>query len=161
MDHIRLRLQQEKRYPVVRSYVKLNNKKEVFNYLLFGGLTTLVNILTYYIFSDIFGVNFKISTTIAWILSVIFAYVTNRKYVFNSKKISIGSLFKEFFSFMFFRLLSYFIDIFSMILMVEVIHVNDLISKIIANVLVVVFNYFASKYVIFRNKSSVKEETDF
>ncbi|WP_416828549.1 GtrA family protein [Ectobacillus polymachus] len=137
----------------------LNRRKEVFNYLLFGGLTTLVNIVTYYLFVKFFHVDYKVATTIAWIVSVLFAYITNKKYVFNSQHSSMTQLFKEFFYFMGFRILSYFIDIFSMILFVGVLHVNDLLSKIIANVVVVVFNYFASKYVIFKHKTQLREKS--
>ncbi|WP_379970347.1 GtrA family protein [Ectobacillus sp. sgz5001026] len=128
----------------------MNRKKEIFNYLLFGGLTTLVNIVTYYLFVTLLHVDYKVATTIAWIVSVLFAYITNKKYVFNSSHSTLGQVFKEFFYFMGFRLLSYFIDIFSMILLVGVMHINDLFAKIVANVIVVVFNYFASKYVIFK-----------
>lgn len=138
----------------------MNRKKEIFNYLLFGGLTTLVNIVTYYLFVTFLHVDYKVATTIAWIVSVLFAYITNKKYVFNSKHSTFAQVFKEFFYFMGFRILSYFIDIFSMILLVEVIHVNDLLAKIIANVIVVVFNYFASKYVIFKHKADVRQKTN-
>ncbi len=113
-------------------------------------MTTLVNIVTYYLFVTLLHVDYKVATTIAWIVSVLFAYITNKKYVFNSSHSTLGQVFKEFFYFMGFRLLSYFIDIFSMILLVGVMHINDLFAKIVANVIVVVFNYFASKYVIFK-----------
>lgn len=137
----------------------MNRKKEVFNYLLFGGLTTLVNIVTYYLFVTLLHVDYKVATTIAWIVSVLFAYITNKKYVFNSKHSTLAQVFKEFFYFMGFRVLSYFIDIFSMILLVGVMHINDLFAKIVANVIVVVFNYFASKYVIFKKKVEPREKS--
>ncbi|MDM5157043.1 GtrA family protein [Bacillus sp. DX1.1] len=136
----------------------MNNKaKELFNYLLFGGLTTLVNIVTYFVCTTLAGMDYKIATTIAWIVSVLFAYITNKKYVFNSQQTSFAHMMKEMFYFMGFRVLSYFIDIFSMIALVEWLSVNDLVSKIIANVIVVVVNYFASKYIIFKKKPDVKE----
>jgi putative flippase GtrA len=137
----------------------LSRKKEIFNYLLFGGLTTLVNIVTYYLFVTLLHVDYKVATTIAWIVSVLFAYITNKKYVFNSSHSTLGQVFKEFFYFMGFRLLSYFIDIFSMILLVGVMHINDLFAKIVANVIVVVFNYFASKYVIFKKNVEPRKKS--
>lgn len=137
----------------------MNRKKEVFNYLLFGGLTTVVNIVTYYLFVTLLHVDYKVATTIAWIVSVLFAYITNKKYVFNSKHSTLTQVFKEFFYFMGFRVLSYFIDIFSMILLVGVMHINDLFAKIAANVIVVVFNYFASKYVIFKKKIEPRKKS--
>ncbi|WP_242223959.1 GtrA family protein [Bacillus cereus group sp. BfR-BA-01380] len=136
----------------------MNSKtKEIFNYLLFGGLTTLVNIVTYFVCATLSGMDFKVATTIAWIVSVLFAYITNKKYVFNSQQTSFSQVMKEFFYFMGFRVLSYFIDLFSMIALVEWLGINDLVSKIIANVIVVVVNYFASKYIIFKKKVEVKQ----
>ena len=61
---------------------------------------------------------------------------------------------KEFLSFTFFRLLSYLMDLGIMILMVEWMNTDDLLAKIVANVFVVIFNYFASKYIIFNKKDS-------
>ena len=54
-------------------------------YLIFGTLTTAVNIVVYYLFSNIIHINYLFSNAVAWFLSVLFAYVTNRKYVFDSK----------------------------------------------------------------------------
>ncbi|MFX3622869.1 MAG: GtrA family protein [Ectobacillus sp.] len=138
----------------------MNRKKEIFNYLLFGGLTTLVNIVTYFVLATMLHVDYKIATTAAWIISVLFAYITNKKYVFNSKQTSMLHVMKEFFYFMGFRILSYFIDILSMVLLIEVLLVNDLVSKVIANIIVVVFNYFASKYVIFRKKADINQDSN-
>ena len=136
----------------------MKNKKEMFNYLLFGGLTTLVNIVTYYIFTDTLNFDYKLSTTIAWVVSVIFAYITNKIYVFNSKQHNFIQVAKEFFSFIFFRVLSYFIDILSMFLLIEFLLIDDLISKIAANVIVVIFNYFVSKLVIFRSDNGKQDK---
>lgn len=126
--------------------------KEIFSYLVFGGLTTLINIVTYYVCADVFHIDYKISTTIAWIISVLFAYVTNKLFVFNSRVRGVNAIMKEFFSFFFFRILSYFLDLLTMILLVEVLAWNDLAAKIIANVLVVIFNYAASKLFIFKKE---------
>lgn len=53
-------------------------------YLIFGTLTTAVNIVVYYLFSNIIQMNYLFSNTMSWFLSVLFVYITNRKYVFNS-----------------------------------------------------------------------------
>lgn len=76
-------------------------KKEMISYLVFGALTTVTNL------SKLFGMDYKLATTIAWAISVLFAYFTNRLYVFNSKETNIIIITKEFFSITFFRLLSY------------------------------------------------------
>lgn len=123
--------------------------KEIINYLVFGILTTLVNIITFWFCEDILSFDYKLATTIAWIISVIFAFITNKLYVFNSKDTTPFLLLKELASFLFFRLLSYFLDIFSMILLIEYLNINSIVAKVIANIFVVVFNYFASKLIIF------------
>ena len=130
----------------------MKRKKEVISYLFFGVLTTLINILSYVVLSKLFEVDYKLATTIAWGISVLVAFITNKVYVFNSKETNIVLVAKEFSSFTFFRLLSYLMDLGVMVLMVEWLKTDDLIAKIVANVFVVIFNYFASKYVIFKKK---------
>ncbi|WP_028401394.1 GtrA family protein [Ectobacillus panaciterrae] len=138
----------------------MSRKKEIFNYLFFGGLTTLMNIVTYFLVTAGYHGAYKmiIANIISWIASVSFAYVTNKKYVFNSQNSNMSQMMKEFVSFMGVRLLSLFIDTGSLILFAKVLGINELISKIIANVIVVVFNYFASKYFIFRKKIDINQE---
>lgn len=131
----------------------MKNKKEVINYLVFGVLTTAVNIVSYGFLSIIMDVDYRISTTIAWLLSVIFAFVTNKIYVFNSRGLGIRTLIKEFLSFMFFRILSYCIDLGMMIAMVEWLKMNDVFAKVLANIVVVVMNYFASRLFIFKTNN--------
>jgi putative flippase GtrA len=129
-------------------------KKEAISYLVFGVLTTAVNIVSYIFLVKVFHIDFKIATTVAWILSVIFAFFTNKLYVFNSKNMQWKLLMRELFSFTFYRLLSYVIDFGMMILLVQWMNMEDIIAKIAVNVIVVIFNYFASRYFIFKNSES-------
>ncbi|NMD68804.1 GtrA family protein [Bacillus sp. DNRA2] len=125
-------------------------KKEMISYLVYGVLTTVVNIVSYWIFTELFYVDYRVSTSIAWLFSVIFAFITNKMFVFNSKGFDLNTMVREFMSFMFFRILSYLIDLGMMIALVEWVQMNDMIAKILANVVVVIINYVASKYIIFR-----------
>ena len=59
--------------------------KEIIMYLVFGVLTTVVNIVVYFLSAELLHINYLISNALAWFLSVLFAYITNRKYVFDSK----------------------------------------------------------------------------
>lgn len=129
----------------------MKNKKEVISYLIFGVLTTLVNIVVYGLLTKLFSVDYRIATTIAWVLSVLFAFITNKLFVFESKSMALSSVMKELSSFILFRLVSYLLDLTIMIVMVEWLVLNDLFSKIVANVVVVIINYFASKLFIFKN----------
>jgi putative flippase GtrA len=133
---------------------EMEQKKEVISYLFFGVLTTLANIVSYIVLSKLFEMDYKLATTIAWVISVLFAFITNKLYVFNSKETNIVLIAKEFTSFTFFRFLSYLMDLGMMVLMIEWLKTGDLIAKIMANFFVIFFNYFASKYVIFKKKES-------
>ena len=122
--------------------------KEVIMYLIFGVLTTLVNIITYYISTKIFLIDYQISNIIAWIISVTFAFVTNKLYVFESK--TNDKILKEIISFYSLRLFSLGIDIFTMYIMVSILSIDDLIAKVVANVIVIVINYITSKLITFK-----------
>ncbi|WP_338450372.1 GtrA family protein [Niallia oryzisoli] len=136
----------------------MNKQKEIINYLIFGVLTTAVNIISFWILDRYVGMDYRIAVTIAWVLSVLFAFITNKLYVFNSKKTDFSAVVKELTSFLFFRFLSYLLDLFTMILLVEILLADSLLAKIIANIFVVIFNYFASKLVIFKPSKGVMEK---
>ena len=126
---------------------KLFNKyKEMILYLFFGGCTTLVNIIAYYICSKI-GIGTAVSTVIAWVLSVLFAYSTNRKYVFESKN---KNIVKECLSFFLARLSTLIIDMLSMGIMVSFLKMNDSIAKIIVQFIILILNYILSKFLVFK-----------
>ncbi len=125
-----------------------NRHREVMLYLFFGLCTTLINIFTFSILRTI-GIGLYVSNIIAWIVAVLFAFITNKVYVFEKK--SKNNLLKECFSFYWYRLLSFIIlDMGTMFIMVSLLSINETISKIVANILVIVFNYLVSKLIIFK-----------
>lgn len=123
--------------------------KKIINYIIFGIMTTAVNVVTFYIL-DKLKVEYKINTTISNFLSIIFAYVTNKIFVFESKSWEIKFVSKEILKFFLSRLGTYFLDIFSMCIFVEVFLFSNMASKIFANILVIAANYILSKFYIFR-----------
>ncbi len=127
----------------------LKKYRELILYLVFGVLTTAINIVTYYICKKI-GINYQISNIIAWIFSVLFAFITNKIYVFESNKTDSKTLIKEISSFFSFRLLSLAMDMGCMYILVEVVAIDDMIAKIISNIIVIVANYIFSKLFIFK-----------
>lgn len=130
--------------------------KEIINYLFFGGCTTIVNFISYYIPARIIGIDEIISNVIAWCVSVLFAYITNKLFVFSSKTESLIQTIKEMFSFIFARLFTGVLcDVSLFALMIYVLHINDIVSKITTQVIVVVLNYVLSKLVIFKKKKEV------
>jgi putative flippase GtrA len=128
--------------------------KEMILYAFFGGCTTLVNIFTYYISTRFFHITTVASTIIAWCFAVLFAYITNRKLVFKSENVTIKSITIEFSSFLSCRLFTGAIDLGIMYVFVDLLNLNDLIMKVISNILVIIGNYIASRLLIFKNHSN-------
>ena len=134
--------------------------KEMIAYLFFGGLTTLVNIVAYWVCANLFGIGTVPATAIAWILSVAFAYVTNKLFVFESKSWAFSVVGKEVLSFVGCRAFSGVLDIFFMWLFVDMLHINDLLIKVLSNIVVIILNYVFSKLLIFRKKPEEASQQD-
>jgi putative flippase GtrA len=120
---------------------------EIINYLIVGFLTTAVSVIVYYIFTRYFGIYYLISEAISWIFAVTFAFFMNKKYVFHSKE---KNIIKELINFFNYRLLSLFIDISLMYSLVSIIKIDDLVSKILVQITVIVLNYYFSKKFVFK-----------
>ena len=127
--------------------------KEAVLYLVFGGLTTLINIVAYALCKHIIGIDTIPANAIAWILSVAFAYVTNKIFVFESKTSGMGALIKECLSFVWCRLATGLMDMAIMYVTVDVLHWSDMVMKILSNILVIVLNFVFSKLFIFAKKT--------
>lgn len=128
--------------------------KELVLYLVFGAGTTVINIVVYYICAHPLKLNTVISTCVAWVVSVLFAYVTNKIWVFESKSTQMDVIVKEIVSFFSCRLLTGLLDVAWMFVFVDILSFNDMCMKIVSNVIVIVLNYVASKLLIFKKKSS-------
>lgn len=132
----------------------IKKNKETVLYLIFGICTTIINIFVYGFSVNILLLNTVTSTTIAWIISVIFAYITNRKFVFNSNTKNIMLILKEFISFMICRITTGLLDVGIMYIFVDKLNYNGMIIKIASNVLVIIINYIVSKLVIFKHSTT-------
>lgn len=130
-------------------------KREITGYIFFGILTTIINILSYVLLTKALETDYKAGTTIAWLVSVLFAFITNKLYVFHSRSRHFLPLAKELGTFMLSRIASYWLDILTMVTLIELLNVNDFGAKIFANILVVILNYLASKHFVFRQ--AIKE----
>ena len=121
----------------------------------FGTLTFFVNVIVYFLFENIFGVNYIISNIIAWFFSVLFAYITNRIWVFESKS---SNIIKEMSLFFGGRIFSGVVDTGLMYLFIDILTIGDLISKIVVQVIVVILNYVFSKLIVFKWKNRMIRE---
>ena len=129
-----------------------HKNEELWNYLIVGGLTTIVSLGTYYgcVFTFLNpknGLQLQCANIISWVIAVIFAYITNRIFVFKSKEKNIK---KEATNFIGSRVLTLLIDMGLMFLMVTILHLNDKFSKIFDQIIVVVVNYIISKLIVFK-----------
>ncbi len=142
---------------------------EIVSYLVFGVLTTAVNFITYMILGIFAGENYEarilftigsfdfrlilLMNGIAWVASVLFAFITNKLFVFESSSVKAAVLIKEIVSFFGARVVSFLLfEELLFALLVGHLSVNDLIAKLLVAVFVIIFNFIASKLVIFRKK---------
>lgn len=130
----------------------LRKYKEVISYLFFGVAATAVNIVVFFICNDVFGIDYRISNGFSWFFSVLFAFFTNKHFVFESKTTNWQTYFTEMALFFWYRGLSFLADMSLMIVLVEWIHTSNFVAKLITQVVVVILNYFFSKFFIFKNK---------
>lgn len=121
--------------------------KEIIMFGIFGILTTLINVISFYIFH--FYINYLLSNAIAWLISILFAYITNRMYVFNSTVSGLKNIIKEFNLFLISRLLSGVLDMALMFIFIDFLHWDNFSSKVLVNNFVVITNYLFSKLLVF------------
>lgn len=135
----------------MKKIIELYKKyEEIINYLIVGGMTTLVSIGVYALCTKCFSINYMISNVVSWIISVLFAYITNRIFVFKSKSQNIVLEIYQFFKY---RIFSFLIEIFLMYVFVELFNIDDMISKVIVQIIVIVLNYVFSKLFVFKKES--------
>ncbi len=132
--------------------------KEIINYLIFGVLTTLISLITYYALTFTMlnpnsSIELQIANIISWCVGVLFAYFTNRKFVFNSKN---NDRLKEFITFTGARVTTLILDMLIMFIFVTTLKFNDKIFKLISQVLVVIGNYILSKLIVFKRSNHEK-----
>lgn len=149
-------IKNEKLMDIIRKVVS----KEVFFYLLFGVLTTVVNLVTLAIFNRF--VDIMVSNIIAWVAAVVFAYVTNKLFVFESKSWKLDVIKKEIPSFTGARVLTLGIEELGILVMIKWLHLDvpltvgpvggEFIIKGFLAVIVVLLNYVFSKMLIFKKK---------
>jgi len=136
--------------------------REGMRYLVFGALSTVVNIvvagLTYYVVFASLAEELKVnlSTIIAIIAAWIFAYVTNKLYVFESKTETRKDLIKEIISFIGCRIITAIVEVIFMNIFVTKLQFNYMLMKIISNIIVIILNFIFSKLLIFKNKKEEK-----
>jgi len=124
--------------------------REKITYLFFGGLTTVVNYIVYLLCTRLLLQSTSVSTNAGYLVSILFAFVTNKIWVFESKEKRASGVFRELCAFAAARGFSWALNWGIMVLCVDVWGLWDLPVLLFANVIVIILNYFASKLFIFR-----------
>lgn len=132
----------------------LKKYEEIIRYLIIGGLTTVISLLVYYllvftVFNPHIPLELQITNVISWIVSVTFAYFTNRGFVFKSNK---KANIKEGLEFYLSRVSTLIIEMILMYLLVTLLQFNDKIIKLFVQVIVIIINYILSKFIVFKKK---------
>lgn len=145
----------------LKELIKKVCTREVIFYLIFGVLTTVVNVGVSYVLNAFLHVEGNIASTIGIIVCVLFAYFTNRKLVFNSAASTAKEKWTEFVKFILGRLFTMIVEIIGVYILNDVIHtfygmLSDntayLINKIMVSVVVIILNFFISKFFAFKKK---------
>lgn len=131
---------------------ELKKYKPFIMYLLFGCLTTIINLGSYYVVYNKMGINNVLSTIYAWCVAVLFAFFTNKIFVFKSETFEHDVFFRELVSFFACRLLTGGIDLAIMYISVDVFSLNEMVWKLVANIIVIIINFVVSKIFIFKSK---------
>ena len=126
--------------------------KEPLLYLFFGGLTTVVGLVTFWLFTYPCGLDPLVANVISWVICVAFAYLTNRTWVFTDKAHDRPGIIREITSFTLGRLATLGMEEAVLWVGIDLLGANSMVVKLIAQVLVIVGNYVISKLVVFRRK---------
>lgn len=130
--------------------IKTKINKGIIMYLIFGVLTTILNFIVFLFCSQVLKIDVLIANIIAWIAGVIFAFITNKFFVFESKTKDLKVFIKELNSFVASRLLTLGMEEIIIFIFITQLNFNSTIIKIIAQFLVIVFNYIFSKIFVFK-----------
>ena len=126
--------------------------REVIVYIVFGVLTTVVNFIAFYLFNDLMKLHYLWANALAWVVAVAFAFVTNKQFVFESRSWALKTTLREALGFTGGRVLSLLLEQGGLLLFVELMHIQEMIAKVILAVVVVIVNYVFSKLWVFVKK---------
>ena len=136
---------------MIKNCLNLYKKyEEIINYIVVGGITTVISILSYFLIRTILksdtSLNVQISTVFSWIVAVTFAYFANRIFVFKSN----NSRKTEAVKFVTSRIMSLLIEMLVMFILTSVVKINDKVAKVLVQFIIVILNYLFSKIFVFK-----------
>lgn len=120
-------------------------------YVVFGVLTTIINVVAYMVCYNTLGMPNLVANAIAWFLAIVVAFITNKLWVFNSKSLHASTIIPEFIKFLVARLATGALDMAIMFAGVDAAHLDPALIKVVSNVVVIVLNFVLSKLYIFKD----------
>ena len=126
--------------------------KELFLYGIFGVLATVIDIFVYWFCARILNFSTVTSTSLAWLIAVMFAYFSNHTFVFESGEKTFKGILREMIYFFSCRIATGIIDVVIMYVFVDLINFDGVYVKTVSNIIVIILNYIASKLFIFKKK---------
>ena len=132
----------------MKNIIKKLYGNSVVRYVFFGGCTTMVNLISFYILRKL-GINLNPANVISIILAILFAYVVNSRFVFQDKCDTLKEHIRPFCKFISARLVTMFIEVAGVWLLVEVLGMNDMVGKFLTQFIVLILNYIFSKFFVF------------
>ena len=149
---------------LLNAFISFKNLKSFFKkyehliaYLFFGFLTTLINLVSFWLLSSFTKIATIPATVTSWIITVAFSFIKNKILVFKSKNKTKKETTKEIINFLIARVATLFVEVFLMWLMVDQLHHDKLIWKLLCNVITVVLNYLFSRLFVFKNSHLSKK----
>ena len=139
----------------MNNIIKIYKKnEEAISYLFWGFAAFVLGTGLFYVFANLMGFYEQIANILSWIICVIFAYLTNRTFVFKSKVKGLKNIFIEFKDFIAARVLTLVMENAILFVMIDLLTINNMIAKLVGQFVVIVSNYFLSKLWIFKKKKT-------
>ena len=124
--------------------------REIISYIFFGALTTFVDFATYIVLTRFLSLNEDLSNVISQAVAIIFAFIVNKLFVFEDKENNVKAVMGQFLKFTSLRLTTLFLNSALFFVMTELININDIITKALVSVIVIILNYIFSKLLVFK-----------
>ena len=132
----------------MKQWIKKMYENSVIRYIFFGGCTTMVNLVSFFVLRKL-KVELNVANIISIILAILFAYVVNSKFVLLAKCETLKDHIRPFCKFVGARLSTMVIEVGGVWFFAEIVHLNDMVGKLIIQFVVMALNYVFSKFLVF------------
>ena len=136
----------------------LKKYRELVAYGVVGVMTTVINMAVFWLFNKPLAIHYTVANIIAWVLAVVFAFFANKVFVFENHGWSGAVVLHEAVTFFLSRIASLLVDMAGMALMISVLHCDEMVSKFVVNIVVILINYVLGKFWVFGKKEAASPQ---